>query len=445
MNLKLEVKTLTPLWTGGVKTGHMDRIHETGIIGSLRWWYEAIVRGLGGDVCDPTSDRSGDRCPRNGDNYCQVCRLFGATGWRRAFRLRLGAAEALLDDRASNILIPSGRIDRHRRNRPGGWYLMSDSVTGEEIPLRIIALSSTDAGVHLRPVLALIHRYAAVGAKVSNGYGVVHFCENGQAIQVGTLDDLFEASQSPRRHTLPDVRDFFFAKFRFHPPTNTPDWWKNVQGVAQSWRGKVSDGQRQAYVHSNRRKHQQAKRNLEVIVQDGLLPLAPAIRNWLRYHWTSGLNDCQKYYLFGEARPVCPYCCQTNYKTDRNDRRRNWCFDCRRTFAKEVINPHDRATRAGKLPIYFESVPAGAEGVFSLLYVPFDDVEQETAQAELTLIAVAIKEMMLTYGFSAKKSSGFGEAEDEIEGQIVTTAGANDLRRLTTLEESMTALFAIRK
>ncbi|MBK9094822.1 MAG: type III-B CRISPR module RAMP protein Cmr1 [Anaerolineae bacterium] len=44
--LNITIRTLTPLWTGGVD-GAMDRIHETGILGSLRWWYEAIVRGLG--------------------------------------------------------------------------------------------------------------------------------------------------------------------------------------------------------------------------------------------------------------------------------------------------------------------------------------------------------------------------------------------------------------
>jgi CRISPR-associated protein Cmr1 len=44
------------LWTGGPVSGKMERVHETGIIGSLRWWYEAIVRSLGGSVCDPTSE-----------------------------------------------------------------------------------------------------------------------------------------------------------------------------------------------------------------------------------------------------------------------------------------------------------------------------------------------------------------------------------------------------
>lgn len=51
---RIFLKTVTPLWTGGIDAGQYDRIHETGIIGSLRWWYEAILRGCGVRVCDPT-------------------------------------------------------------------------------------------------------------------------------------------------------------------------------------------------------------------------------------------------------------------------------------------------------------------------------------------------------------------------------------------------------
>jgi len=57
--LEMTLQTLTPLWTGGVDQT-CDRLHETGLIGGLRWWYEALVRGLGGYACDPRSD---DRCP----------------------------------------------------------------------------------------------------------------------------------------------------------------------------------------------------------------------------------------------------------------------------------------------------------------------------------------------------------------------------------------------
>ena len=46
-SMSIKIKTLTPIWTGGVN-GECDILHETGIIGSMRWWYEAIVRGMGG-------------------------------------------------------------------------------------------------------------------------------------------------------------------------------------------------------------------------------------------------------------------------------------------------------------------------------------------------------------------------------------------------------------
>jgi CRISPR-associated protein Cmr2 len=87
----------------------------------------------------------------------------------------------------------------------------------------------------------------------------------------------------------------------------------------------------------------------------------------------------------------------------------------------EVINPHSRETKAGTHPIYLESVPAGATGTFSLLYVPFDLIGQDEAEirqqaiADLQLVAEAVKEMMLTYGFSAKRTSGYGVAKEALK------------------------------
>ncbi|MGQ9775568.1 type III-B CRISPR module RAMP protein Cmr1, partial [Chloroflexus sp.] len=97
--MELKIATLTPLWTGGID-GKVDRIHETGILGSLRWWYEAIVRGLGGEACDPSAgtcrfdaeqyaaSKAADERQRLRDaGLCDVCQVFGATGWRRRFRV----------------------------------------------------------------------------------------------------------------------------------------------------------------------------------------------------------------------------------------------------------------------------------------------------------------------------------------------------------------------
>lgn len=88
-----------------------------------------------------------------------------------------------------------------------------------------------------------------------------------------------------------------------------------------------------------------------------------------------------------------------------------------------VINPHSRKTKAGENAIWLECVPAGAKGTFNLLYVPYDlagkkDVAEKTASEDLKTVLASIKEMLWTYGFSAKKSSGYGTAENEIEAQI---------------------------
>jgi Uncharacterized protein predicted to be involved in DNA repair (RAMP superfamily) len=91
----------------------------------------------------------------------------------------------------------------------------------------------------------------------------------------------------------------------------------------------------------------------------------------------------------------------------------------------EIINPHDRKRRVGKNPILFESVPAGAQGTFSLLYVPFDLIGKEEsyikqqALADLELIAEGLSAMFLTYGFSAKRTSGYGVAEETVSNGFV--------------------------
>lgn len=84
----------------------------------------------------------------------------------------------------------------------------------------------------------------------------------------------------------------------------------------------------------------------------------------------------------------------------------------------EVINPHDRKTRAGKRPIYLECVRVGAAGVFTLLYLPFDRIgldESDTrlqVNEDLQAVAAGLPAMFTVYGFGAKTSSGYGTAKD---------------------------------
>ena len=80
----------------------------------------------------------------------------------------------------------------------------------------------------------------------------------------------------------------------------------------------------------------------------------------------------------------------------------------------EVINPHKRKTRAATQPIYYEVVPAGTKGKLQLLYAPLPgrmerpDVNPIEAMGKLV---DAIQQLLERYGFSAKRTAGWGAAK----------------------------------
>ena len=106
----------------------------------------------------------------------------------------------------------------------------------------------------------------------------------------------------------------------------------------------------------------------------------------------------------------------------------------------DVITPLDRVKRTPvRGPIFLETargkevdekgkIIEGAKGKFLLLYLPFDLMEKLSSEKEedkqepfeeikedLKLLKETIPKMLLEYGFSAKKTSGYGVVEDEIE------------------------------
>jgi CRISPR-associated protein Cmr2 len=104
-------------------------------------------------------------------------------------------------------------------------------------------------------------------------------------------------------------------------------------------------------------------------------------------------------------------------------------------IATEIVNPHDRVRRVGKNPIRIECVPKGARSRVALLYlaVPRDAASRglspEAFRAQIAgdLITVAqcVRGAMRDYGFSAKKSSGYGAVADVLAGDrgIIEVAG----------------------
>jgi CRISPR type III-B/RAMP module RAMP protein Cmr1 len=150
-----KLKALTDLWTGSVileerngqikeKTGP-DRLITTGLLGSIRWWFEVLVRGLNGSACDPTDTKCEDR------NHCVVCELFGCTGWARKFRF-----EVL--DKDCNI----------RETKNNARTNISPQIKkGDEFSLRFTPLRPIrdEEWALLDATLRLIAEYGAIGGK----------------------------------------------------------------------------------------------------------------------------------------------------------------------------------------------------------------------------------------------------------------------------------------
>lgn len=105
------------------------------------------------------------------------------------------------------------------------------------------------------------------------------------------------------------------------------------------------------------------------------------------------------------------------------------------SISLEIINPHSRERRAGTQPVPFESVPAGTEGDFIILYTPIvgiapivDNLSEEEKRKlleynekiieevrdDLKKLIEGIKAMFLIYGFSAKATDSYGLAKSNI-------------------------------
>ncbi|HEU4686184.1 MAG TPA: type III-B CRISPR module RAMP protein Cmr1 [Nitrospira sp.] len=196
----IKLRTLTPLWTGGVDQ-RCDRLHETGLIGSLRWWYEALVRGLGGSGCDPRDDA---RCPADDGNRCVVCDLFGCTGWGRKFRFQI--------------------LDGNLNIRETALF------TGEDVALRFIELRPLNAEQRwlLAKTVEIAAKHGALGGKtplkpqnrpkVGDDYGIVQIRESPGTSNLSKSDVEKYLRSGDWRNVQtkePDLRWFFFVQGAF--------------------------------------------------------------------------------------------------------------------------------------------------------------------------------------------------------------------------------------
>jgi len=297
-SLVAKIRTLTPLYTGGVD-GTMDRIHETGILGSLRWWYEAVVRGLGGEACDPTGHKhelSGQRLKRyrqarrEGKDWwtaldeagiCDACKVFGTTGWRRRFRLEI------LEDKTEPIWERQDQMLNIRPpGRTRGWYL----PPGRMGTLTLKFSGDPKALSLMAALLLFLEKWGNLGAKPQLGYGVFAIENRAEVLTWNQGDGkgrpgwkwAVAGNRAPnsldsKDSNLPDLRQFGFFKFRFE--TTEPGWWTRVPGL-----NKV------------------ALQIQPLVSQYNIVPVSPALKNEWRFNrWDRSWGDARE--LFGSLRP----------------------------------------------------------------------------------------------------------------------------------------------
>jgi len=255
----MKIRIKTPIWTGDIDL-KSDLLHSTGIIGSLRCWTEAILRGIGKFACDPTGDKCVPKEINKAMQYCPACLIFGATGIRRLFRLEISGGEKLFDGGAINI-----KPDDRKR----GWYLGSGLIG--EIDVNIIPLDRDfDENLVLVP-LTIASNWGGIGAKTQHGYGVVELAdkvglrfENFQEaldkiLKRERLQKLNIKERNETNDALPNIKEMFFAKVQFEVQNN--DWWKEVDGIKPT-----SNDPR-----------------IKKWITTGSVPISPAIKNWLRF------------------------------------------------------------------------------------------------------------------------------------------------------------------
>lgn len=89
---------------------------------------------------------------------------------------------------------------------------------------------------------------------------------------------------------------------------------------------------------------------------------------------------------------------------------------------KDVITPLKRETRTpARGPIFLEVIKKERQGEFCLLYFPYPrdkNYSQTQVYQDLIFLTDALKLMFYTYGFSAKKTSGFGVIQETCEGKL---------------------------
>lgn len=187
--MEVPLRLRSPLWIGGLR-GAYPKVSETGVIGSLRFWYGGYCRRIGTAVCDGTGD----------DCKCAVCELFGRTGLARRFSLRIEGLRPLGGTRAADqARWRETAFDPRLWKRLSPWAFVPEKQ--DQISLYLIAREGAPPETldMVAGLLDLISRIGGLGAKTQYGCGqfeVSDVKELDVTRDVGLIDREFTLSAS---------------------------------------------------------------------------------------------------------------------------------------------------------------------------------------------------------------------------------------------------------
>jgi CRISPR type III-B/RAMP module RAMP protein Cmr1 len=180
---RIEFEMQTPLWTGGVSQRGDLGVHTTGILGGMRWWLEALLRGVGANAPDPVAHPSvfdSQKGETGGLDAASL--LFGATGYRRRFRLmvtskvlRAPVEKVELRDLSHPLLNHAGEPITNPDGTPKlkipTWFFNSTPVKGKLV-LQITPLHEDCNAPLVTDLLSFMAKWGTLGARAQMGFGV---------------------------------------------------------------------------------------------------------------------------------------------------------------------------------------------------------------------------------------------------------------------------------
>ncbi len=410
--MQLKIKTLTPIWTGGVKRGRSERIHEAGILGSLRWWYEAIVRSIGGKVCDiiknpcqldekkiqiPDSNTPAQwKTALNKAGLCDVCQLFGATGWKRRFKFSISDYYQLPIKK--NIQLTSGHIKcpKKGRHRFGGWFFNADSKFCDEADLQFIDLFNYPDIEVLKIPLKLISDFGGFSQKSGAGYGVSEISEEHNPVQVS--DGLIKLLPSGTYNSIlePDLREFVFFKVRFDLE-EAPESWKDIKGIQEAWNG-YSVNVCPKCDKNYSIEIDDFSESIQEIFNHKIIPLAPAVRRYFRDEISWNMKF--KNYFLGTTSKICKSCYSEVARDRKDPQNKSFCYNER----KSMQNSETYERMASKLKISHAYNIENDIWEFRLWgWLPYHDIQYSNGNRDLfidKLIKFFVKDKIWDYMFN---------------------------------------------